>query len=101
MRQHTYLNVILTVNACLLTGVLWTQIASGPPLAQTAAAEQAAMPEIPRLGIPNAAEQRQKMITALTHLQRSVDAQQKLLQSGKVKVQVTNLDELRLDETQP
>jgi len=101
MRQRTYLNVILTVNACLLAGLLWTQIMPQPPLAQRAVAEEIVGPDFPRLGIPNAAEQRKKMIDSLTRLQRSVDAQQKLLQSGKVKVQVTNFDELRLDERQP
>jgi hypothetical protein len=96
MRRGTYLNVILTVNAVLLTGLLWTQIASQPLLASTATAQsrtkQATAPVI-----PNAADQRNKMINALADLKRSVDAQRQLLESGKLKVYVTNLDEINLE----
>ena len=39
MRQGTYLNVILTVNAVLLAGLVWTQVADTPLLAETASAQ--------------------------------------------------------------
>ena len=35
MRQSRYLNVILTVNAVLLAGLLWTQVVDRPMLAET------------------------------------------------------------------
>jgi hypothetical protein len=91
MRQGTYLNVILTVNAALLAGLTWIHVAGQPVLAQTATAQvgrEAA-------GVPNAAEQRQKMIEALRDMKASLDANNKLLQGGKLKVEVTNLNEIK------
>jgi hypothetical protein len=88
MRQGTYLNVILTVNAVLLGGIVWTQIAGRPVLEQTATAQVGT-------GVPNAADQRQKMIEALRDMKTSIDANTKLMQSGKLKVEVTNLNEIK------
>jgi hypothetical protein len=96
MRQGTYLNVILTVNAVLLTGLLWTQVVSQPLLDTSAAAQSRTRTAAPPV-IPNAAAQRAKMIDALNDLKQSVDAQRKLLESGKLKVTVTNLDEIKLE----
>ena len=56
MRQGSYLNVILTVNAVLLAGVLWTHVAGTPVLNSTANAQSAGTGGT---GIPNAADQRQ------------------------------------------
>jgi acetamidase/formamidase len=95
MRQSKYLNVILTVNAVLLAGLLWTQIASAPVLAQDAVAQVRATRAVPT--IPNAAEQRKKMIDALQEIRQSADATKQLLESGQVKVQVTNLDDIRIE----
>jgi hypothetical protein len=93
MRQGTYLNVILTVNAALLTGVLWTQVAERPALSSAALAQSAPRAD----GIPNAAAQRQKMIEALRDLKASMDANTRLLESGKLKVEVTNLSDIKID----
>jgi hypothetical protein len=90
MRQGSYLNVILTVNAVLLAGVLWTQIAGTPVLNSTANAQSAG-----GMGIPNAADQRQRQIEAIRDLKTSVDATNKLLTSGKLKVEVSNIDALK------
>lgn len=92
MRQGIYLNVILTVNAVLLSALLWTQLANRPLLAHPAAAQQSVGE-----GIPNAAAQRQRQLEVMRDIKVSVDATRKLLESGKVKVEVTNLDQIKLD----
>lgn len=92
MRQGTYLNVILTVNAALLGAVAWMQVAGQPALVQSAVAQ--GQPD-PGAGIPNAADQRHKMIEALRELKASVDATKKTIESGKMKVEVTNLDQIK------
>ena len=92
MRQGTYLNVILTVNAVLLGGLLWTHVASSPILEQSATAQVGAKDGA---GVPNAADQRQKMIEALRDIKASVDSTKKLVESGKLKVEVTNFDQAR------
>jgi hypothetical protein len=98
MRRGTYLNVILTVNAVLLTGLLWTQLADRPLLESEAAAEAQSRTKTPNPPvIPNAAAQRDRMINAIKDLKQSVDAQRKFLESGKLKVTVTNLDEINLE----
>ncbi len=93
MRQGTYLNFILTVNAVLLAGLVWTQIVETPVATEAIAADR-----LKRMTIPNAAEQRKKMIDALAEIKRSADASQRLLESGKVKVQVTNLSDIKLEQ---
>ena len=92
IRQRTYLNVILTVNAVLLSALVWVQVAPRAVEASTANAQTR-----PRLGIPNAADQRQKTINELKSVNKSVQEMKQLLESGKVKVQVTNLDEIRIE----
>lgn len=91
MRQRTYLNMILTVNAVLLGGLLWTQVTSTPLFDQTASAQGAK----DAVGVPNAADQRQKMIEALRDIKASVDSTKKLVEGGKLKVEVTNFDQGR------
>jgi hypothetical protein len=93
MRQGRYLNVILTVNAVLLTGLLWTQLSDRPLLASDVAAQS-----VP--GIPNAADQRQRMLEAMREIKDSVDATRNMLQSGKLKVEVTNIEDLKSDENE-
>jgi hypothetical protein len=90
MRQGTYLNAILTANALLLGGILWTQVAGKPALEQEALAQAAGEGG----GVPNAAAQRQKMIDMLKEMKVSVDNASKLLLSGKVRVEVTNIDQM-------
>jgi hypothetical protein len=91
MRHGTYLNVILTVNAVLLGGLVWSQIAGKAVLEQSATAQV----NKEGAGVPNAADQRQKMIEALREMKTSIDANNKLLQSGKLRVEVTNLNEIK------
>lgn len=88
MRHMKYLNVILTVNAVLLAGLLWTQVMGGLPMASQAHAQSAPSTFV------NAAEQRQRMIEALHEIKGSVDATRKVVESGKMKVEVTNIDKL-------
>jgi hypothetical protein len=98
MRQTTYLNVILTVNAVLLAGVLWTQLASRPLLAQSAEAQVAVAAGTP--GIPNAGGQRDQMIRQLDRVNRNIESVARLVEAGRVKVEVTNLGEIKLESTQ-
>lgn len=93
MRQRNYLNVILTVNAVLLAGLLWTQVADTPLLANSAVAQNrkqfAGVPTI-----PNAAKQRDAIAQGLRELKSSVEGVKRSLDAG-VKVQVTNFDEVK------
>jgi len=98
MRQGTYLNVILTVNAALLTGLLWVQLAGHSTLSTEASAQTQTQPPIsgnPSLIPINAADQRQRQIEGLREVKSAVDSMSKLLESGKVKVEVTNVDQLK------
>ncbi len=89
-RRMRYLNAVLTVNAVLLTGLLWMQIVEQPVLSETAVAEQSNKPGI---RVPNAAEQRKKMHDELKLIKRSVDLTRRTLEAGKIKVEVTNLSD--------
>jgi hypothetical protein len=89
MRQSNYLNVILTVNAVLLAGLLWTQVVGRAPLAEQAAAQSTTG------GFSNATEQRQRMIDLLLEIKTSMDATRKVVESGKMKVEVTNIEMLK------
>ncbi len=95
MRQSTYMNVVLTVITVLLGGLLWMQIAGKPLFAQSADADG------PRQSVmvPNAAAQRAKLIVAMDKVQQAVTASQKMLESGKVKVTVTNLGEIKIPKS--
>lgn len=95
MRRRNYLNVILTVNAVLLAGLLWTQMV-GQPLVSAAQAEDENDPEDQgrQQGIPNAGKQREVMITHLASIEAAVRDLQRTIASGKIKVEVKNLDEL-------
>jgi hypothetical protein len=100
MRQGTYLNVILTVNAVLLSAVLWTHMA-GTSLFTTQAQAQSPGAPNPGVGIPNSADQRNRMIESLRDIQGSMDSMRKFLESGKVKVEVTNLDKIKFTAPAP
>lgn len=99
MRQGKYLNGILTVNAVLLAGLLWTQVAGKALLASTASAQSnASGAPIGRSGdamMTNAAEQRQKMIETLKDIKTSIDATRKVVEGGKMKVEVVNIDQVK------
>jgi hypothetical protein len=102
MRQGKYLNVILTVNAALLSVLVWSQVAGSPhsPVWGSPAAAQQ-LPQQDGGGIPNAAAQRQKMLEQLQGLRASVDAMRSMMEGGKVKVIVANADEIRAAATPP
>lgn len=90
MRQRTYLNAILTVNAVLLAAILGALLSDGNPLgprSATAAGD----------GFPNAASQRQQIVQAINDMKKSVEATTRKLESGKLKVEVTNLDEIQVN----
>jgi hypothetical protein len=72
--------VLLTVNALLLAAHLWVQVAGTPILARTAMAQ--------RQQLPNAGLQRERMITTLDAIRRSVDETKTILQKGRIKVEV-------------
>ncbi len=95
MRRASYLNGILTANAVLLAGLLWTQIAGQPLLSSTAAAQNIT-PARPVPTVPNAGKQRRELIDAIHQLRRTTQESMRLLTSGRVKVEVTNLDEIKI-----
>jgi len=100
MRRGTYLNVILTVNAVLLGGLVWTQVASRPLFATEAVAQTRSRPSR-NTGIPNAASQRERMIKALNGMKQSIDATRSAIEGGKFKVEVTNLSEMTAMQSEP
>ena len=91
MTAGRYLNAILTVNAALLTAVVWMQVA-GTPLSNSAHAQVAQPPEG---GIPNAGSQRARMIDELVAIRESMDGLRKAVEGGKMKVTIANIDELK------
>ncbi len=93
MRQRNYLNVILTANAVLLAGLLWTQVADTPLLATSASAQNRTKYASPPT-IPNAAKQRNDLLRAVQSLQASVDGLKRSVEGG-IRVQVTNFDEVK------
>jgi hypothetical protein len=94
MRRRNYLNVILTVNAVLLAGLLWTQIAGRPLVSAAHAQDENDPANQGPSGIPNAGKQRDVMITHLASIEGAVRDLQRTIMSGKIKVEVKNLDEL-------
>ena len=94
-KQTRCLNALLTINGLLLGALLWTQLADQPLLAGEADAQMRASASTEG-GVPNAAQQRQKMIDALEDMKKSVDAMNKTMESGNLKVEVTNLDEIKV-----
>jgi len=95
MKRGNYLNAILTVNAVLLAGLVWTQIVGRPIFAGEAVAQVRTIP--PRsYVVPNAAVQRDTMINVMRSLEKKLSEAQVLLTSGKLKVEVTNLDEIEV-----
>lgn len=95
--QLRYLNTIMTVVAILLGVLVWTQVSSRPLLADSADAQSRTTHVEPTTGIPNAAQQRDKMVKSLEGMKKSVDKLTKSLEDGKVKVEVSNLDEIEIE----
>ncbi len=88
MRQGTYLNGILTVNAVLLAVLVWTQLANQPPMVQSAGAQGAG-------GMTSAGEQRQRLIESMRQVRQSVNETNRLLDRGTLRVHVVNASEIR------
>ena len=96
MRKDTYLNIILTVNAILLATMLWVQIADQPLLAENASAQRRTKPSN-QFVFPNDADQRQKLIEEMKKMSKSMEATRKLIESGRIRVEVTNLGEIKIN----
>jgi hypothetical protein len=98
MRRETYLSVLLTFTACLLTVDLWTRLADQPVLASEAFAQS-------RSRNPNAStttrgvgtstsdgvKQRKEMIELLKGLKAEVATLSGTIASGAIKVEIVNL----------
>lgn len=98
-RRFTYLNGILTVNAVLLAGLMWTQIA-GTSINDTASAQSRtryADPVRDGKGVPDAGKQRMELVEAMRKLRKSIDSFYVLLDGGDIDVNVKNLAELKSD----
>ncbi|HWB20450.1 MAG TPA: hypothetical protein VG711_09140 [Phycisphaerales bacterium] len=88
MRRHALLNGLLTLNAILMAGVLWTQLSDRPIFAGKATAGPADPALAP--SIPNAADQRQKIVDELRGIKASMESLKQSIQGGTYKVEVTN-----------
>jgi len=103
MRKSTYLNVILTVIAILLSSMLWVQVADQPILAENATAQSRSKPRKSTASrgkpfvFPNDSDQRQKLIEEMKKVVTAVEATRKLIESGNIRVEVTNLSEIKID----
>jgi hypothetical protein len=98
MRKRNYLNAIMTVNAVLLGGLLWTQVAATPLFASRATAQsRSKLSGNPVPTVPNAAKARNLTNQLLRELRSTLDTTNRLLQSGNVKIEVTNLDEVDIN----
>ena len=95
--QVRYLNTILTVVAVLLGVLVWTQVSSRPMLAQEADAQSRSGRHTADVGIPNAAQQRDKMVKSIEQMTKTVNSLSKDIEKGKIKVEVTNLDEIEIN----
>ena len=82
-RHHRLMSTLLTVNAILLSGLLWVQLASRPLFAS----EAAAVTE--QRHLPNAGAQRDVMTQLLNEIRKSSDATYKILKNGQIKVVIT------------
>lgn len=94
MRQGRYLNIILTINAFLLSALIWTQLADGPAMVERAEAQTPRQGE----GIPNAADQRLRMIESLREINRRMDRIERRLETGELRVRVMNPEDIRSAE---
>ncbi len=87
MKRFSYRDSILSIIAILLAANIWVQVSDGPSVNREAIAQD------PR-GIPNAGYQRKEMIDGLREIGRRVDGMARLIESGKMKVEVANFKEL-------
>ncbi len=97
-RSRRYLNGILTVNAVLLAAMLWTQVAGTSTASIAAAAPQSGTAKQADTDtFPNASVQRVAMINELRGLRGDVAKLEAAVMSGKLKVQIGNPDDIKLD----
>ncbi|MCH2132441.1 MAG: hypothetical protein MK116_01700 [Phycisphaerales bacterium] len=100
MRKDTYLNVVLTVIAVLLTVDVWTRVAQQPFPGETAVAQSRSQPNRAGGRTPaptgvsaigrEAIQQRDKMIQQLTQIREQFVALRGLLESGGIAVKVSD-----------
>ena len=81
----------MTAIAVLLTVLVWTNIADRPLLAQQASAV------VDPPGIPNAGQQRAQIRDAVQDLRKELQKMNKMMADGKLKVEVSNIAELKTD----
>ena len=104
MRRDTYLNIVLTLIAVLLTADLWVRIADRPFVAETAVAQSRSQANRlgPRKNPPQkgvsaigteAIDQRAEMISALNGIREQFNGLRGLLESGGIKVQLSEPSE--------
>ena len=91
MKRDTYLSLMLTVTATLLTADLWTRAAADPPLGDTPAMAQGAGKAPPR-GVGSTAtvafEQRKELVKLLKSLNSEVKGLRGDLRGGGVSVTI-------------
>ena len=101
MSKDTYLNIVLTVIAVLLTVDVWTRVAEQPLPGEIALAQSRSQPNrmAPRKTIvqkgvsaigTEAIDQRTQMIELLAGIREQVGGLRGLLESGGIKVQVSD-----------
>lgn len=93
-RQGRYLNIILTVNAILLSALVWMQI-TGNTQSGSFGTQPAFAQSPPTGGIPNAGGQRERMISELQAIKSSIETLRKNVEGGKMKVTIANVEELK------
>ncbi len=94
-RQGRFLNAILTVNAILLGVLLWTQFANHPPVVDSASAQSRTKTPLPNSGRGVYAAQSHN-VKILRDLEKAVNSIQSTLESGRMRVEVVNLDEIEI-----
>lgn len=92
MKRNTYLNGVLTAIAVLLGALVWIQVT-----ASESGNQALAQSRTERRGLPNAAAQRKAIVDAIKELQKEVESQNKVFESGTLKVHVVNIKELSQD----
>ncbi len=99
MQRETYLSVLLTCTACLLTVDLWARLADRPVLASEAIAQSRSRnPNAKNAGqrgvgtsMSDGVQQRKEIIELLKGLKTKVGSLEHAMTSGSIKVEVINL----------
>ena len=104
MSESRSLRALLVVNTLLAGGLLWTLAVGATPLTRSAEATQyrssraGSPPPEAVSGVGNAAaRQRDRMIKSLADISKRLDAVEKRLSGGDVRVAISNADELAID----